>query len=164
MSPRPASFSYLHILCQNRQVGRSLSPQSGVQYMCSEGVDLLQSRCKRRPTSNSILAYVDNSLLEQTKSVARDIAKNTKQEEQVTQPAASSDNTHSGPAPAKPYVKATRPRSKIHIKCSSSQAQQGAGCGTGLLPAHSQSWSSQSFSKFPQTTTWLNCALAAAKL
>ena len=85
--------------------------------MCSEGVDLCKVAAIARSTSNSILAYVDNSLLEQTKSVALDIAKNTVQEEQVSQPAASSNDIHIGPALAKPYVKATRPRSNIHVKC-----------------------------------------------
>ena len=153
-----------HTLSKTDKWGGHSLRRGGVQYMCSEGVDLCKVAAIARSTSNSILAYVDNSLLEQTKSVARDIAKNTIQEEQVSQPAASSDNTHIGPAPAKPYVKATRPRSKIHIICF---------LQPGTTRCRLWNWSASRsfteleqpiFSKIPQTTTWLNCALAAAKL
>ena len=91
-----------HTLSKTDKWGGHSLRRGGVQYLCSEGVDLCKVAAIARSTSNSILAYVDNSLLEQTKSVARDIAKNTKQEGQVSQPAASSDNIHIGPAPAKP--------------------------------------------------------------
>ena len=73
---QPPSTS-LHSLSKADKWGGHSLRRGGIQYMCSEGVDLCKVAAIARSTSNSILAYVDNSLLEQTKSVARDIAKKT---------------------------------------------------------------------------------------
>ena len=106
-----------HTLLNTDKWGGHSLRRGGVQYTCSEGVDLSKIAAIARSTSNYILAYVDNSLLKQTNTVTRDIAKNSKQDPQDLVAATSFENPHVGPALAKPCVKATRPRSKIHFKC-----------------------------------------------
>ena len=90
--------------------------RGGVQHVCSEGVELSKFAATARATSNSILSYVDNSHLKATTTVAREIAQERSGDQPLPEPAPLVPTTDIGPTPARPYVKATRPRSKIHIK------------------------------------------------